>query len=92
MSYKYNRRHVPPLNLCMISLLIIFCPRIVKLHVLCLSKLNNLYYVIDGLLFRLFLHEMNDAKMTLQLVIPDTMIDKVITDIIILIMEHTQGG
>ena len=35
--------------------------------------------IIDGLLFRLFLHEKDDSIMTLQLVIPDTMVEKVIS-------------
>ena len=37
------------------------------------------YLLCNGLLFRIFLHDKDDNKMTLQLVIPDTMIAKVIS-------------
>lgn len=37
------------------------------------------YLLCNGLLFPIFLHETNDAKLTLQVVIPDTMVDKIIS-------------
>ena len=49
------------------------------------------FILCNGLLFRLFLHDKYDSKMTLQLVIPDTMVDKVITKYHDDILSNHQG-
>lgn len=49
------------------------------------------FILCNGLLFRLFLHEKYDAKMTLQLVIPDTMVDRVITKYHDSLLSNHQG-